>query len=240
MVVPNHVKNIIHMKGITTLPVYVVDKYKDRGGIDFNKVLPMPESLNLDSGSIEYLAIDAINRKLNERMYRLQPKNCYMLLSDEEFQKSLAAHKKTEKEILELGLQYITNLVRYNATTLYDWCCDNWGTKWNAYSDEKIDDDSISFETAWAPPIPVMKKLSADYPELVIEHWWADENVGSNDGHIIYSKGERKEGGFVEDNSKSAYDIYVMCWGLSDCLFRDKEGIVHHRDCDKCKKCERR
>ena len=34
----------------------------------------------------------------------------------------------------------------------YDYCSwarENWGTKWNAYHDDVIDDNTIKFETAW-------------------------------------------------------------------------------------------
>ena len=46
----------------------------------------------------------------------------------------------------------------------YDWCYDNWGTKWDAcHVDFEEYDDSIvtfSFDTAWSPPIPVYEALA--------------------------------------------------------------------------------
>ena len=41
----------------------------------------------------------------------------------------------------------------------YDWCCENWGTKWNSY-DGNVTDDGIGFNTAWSPPSPVITALS--------------------------------------------------------------------------------
>lgn len=41
----------------------------------------------------------------------------------------------------------------------YDWCCSNWGTKWNSY-DGIVSDNGIGFNTAWAPPFPVIIELS--------------------------------------------------------------------------------
>jgi hypothetical protein len=44
----------------------------------------------------------------------------------------------------------------------YDWCCTNWGTKWDI-TNPSVDDDSeedsitISFDTAWAPPIAAFR-----------------------------------------------------------------------------------
>lgn len=170
---PNHVKNIVKMQGITTIPFYNPNKYETGGGVDFNKLIPMPESLNIEEGSIMYLALDAINRKLNARMYQqmFNPKQVFLFLSNDVYIERVKTSGKTEQELIELGLQYISNVVKHNAPTWYDWCCENWGTKWNAYSDHTIDDDTIIFETAWSPPIPVLTKLSETYPDLPIEHW---------------------------------------------------------------------
>jgi len=41
----------------------------------------------------------------------------------------------------------------------YGWCCENWGTKWNSY-DGNVSDSGISFNTAWAPPTPVIAALA--------------------------------------------------------------------------------
>ena len=43
----------------------------------------------------------------------------------------------------------------------YDWRVENWGTKWDGY-DGRISDDgsAFTFDTAWAPPLPIIKKLA--------------------------------------------------------------------------------
>lgn len=48
----------------------------------------------------------------------------------------------------------------------YEWCHENWGTKWNAYAVARRDYGGvcITFQTAWAPPIPVIRALSAQFP----------------------------------------------------------------------------
>lgn len=234
---PNHVKNKVKMEGITSIPEYNPDKYEDGGGIDFNKIIPMPESLKLESGTIEYLVIDAINRKLNKRMYGRLIRDGVMILSDKEFEERLKTHKITEQQALELGLQYVTNLVRHGATTWYDWCCDHWGTKWNAYCDNKLDNDVIMFETAWAAPIPVMEELSKSYPDKVIEHWWADENAGYNIGHVKYRDGEIIERDNIEDGTTEAGQLFIKLWDKEKCYYIDENGVLCHRDCDMCDGC---
>lgn len=45
----------------------------------------------------------------------------------------------------------------------YDWCIENWGTKWDIYDAQcdRMDANTLvmSFNTAWSPPIPVYEKL---------------------------------------------------------------------------------
>ena len=43
----------------------------------------------------------------------------------------------------------------------YDLAVENWGTKWNGYDGRFNDDQSVfTFDTAWCPPIPILKKLA--------------------------------------------------------------------------------
>ena len=239
---PNHVKNIVKMEGITKLPLFKTeyDEYEKRDVVcfDFNKIIPMPESLNVESGSIENMAIEAVNRKLSKRRYAFEQAYSRPQMNDEDYQQRLKNYGKTEEELLELGLQYITNKVRYGATSWYDWCCDNWGTKWNAYSNEQEDEDTIIFETAWSNPEPVMLKLSEMYPEATIEHWWADEDMGSNDGYRVYRGGEIVEGDYYDSCSNEAYETYIKCWGESQCLYQDEDGLWQRYDCDTCHRCD--
>lgn len=53
-----------------------------------------------------------------------------------------------------------------NVSDWYNWCIENWGTKWDAcnMSWSQIDDNTVefSFETAWAPPTPVYEALALE------------------------------------------------------------------------------
>lgn len=75
----------------------------------------------------------------------------------------------------------------------YDWRVAHWGTKWNSYGYEYSEesDDTIWFDTAWSAPHPVIEKLSEMFPEVGIEHCWADEDIGYNCGRYDYSDGVR-------------------------------------------------
>lgn len=60
----------------------------------------------------------------------------------------------------------------------YDWCCANWGTKWDAYDGFGIAITpsrgknrlklTAGFHTAWSPPNGVLANLAAKYPALTI------------------------------------------------------------------------
>ena len=54
----------------------------------------------------------------------------------------------------------------------YDWRCKNWGTKSNACYTEVVREDEailLSFDTAWAPPIPIFNEVARRFPNLTIE-----------------------------------------------------------------------
>ena len=51
----------------------------------------------------------------------------------------------------------------------YQWCVDNWGTKWDVeINDSTIEDDyvELSFDSAWAPPVAWLKIVAKKYPKL--------------------------------------------------------------------------
>ena len=68
---PNYVSNMIKMKGITALPLFEKDKETGEKYFDFNKLIPMPESLDIESGShtddsIVYFLTNRLSVKINE------------------------------------------------------------------------------------------------------------------------------------------------------------------------------
>lgn len=51
----------------------------------------------------------------------------------------------------------------------YEWRVENWGTKWPSYSVRTFTDEGIfiaRFETAWEPPVPVIKAWSEQFHGL--------------------------------------------------------------------------
>lgn len=71
----------------------------------------------------------------------------------------------------------------------YEWCCANWGTKWNAY-DIVSDYDVIFCCTAWSTPHPIWAALSKRIPDIQLVIEYADEDRGNNCGILIYQAGK--------------------------------------------------
>lgn len=72
----------------------------------------------------------------------------------------------------------------------YEWCIENWGTKWNAF-DISIESEKILFNTAWATPMPIWNEIARRIPagvQMVVEY--ADEDKGANCGILIFQHGE--------------------------------------------------
>lgn len=239
---PNHVRNIVKMKGITSLPIFTDKDGCDSQTVsefDFNKIIPMPESLKVESGLIEMVAIEAAIRRAAAGVKRgsLYPR-ILPGMTEATYAIELNRSGKNEDELCELGAKYIHNLIFHGATTWYDWCIEHWGTKWNSYENKRVDQDIITFETAWSAPEPIIAHLANMYPDTEIEHWWADEDTGNNDGYAKYSGGKADIIFHYDNQSSEAYATYILCWGYSKCLYRDENGIWHHRDCDECHGCD--
>ena len=74
----------------------------------------------------------------------------------------------------------------YNAGG-YDWCIENWGTKWNAYS-IKFDRLSVRFDTAWSPPEPVIIALAKKFPNVSFHLEYFECGVGFAGGFSCYGE----------------------------------------------------
>jgi hypothetical protein len=69
------------------------------------------------------------------------------------------------EEQRKLEEQTTANLERYGYSSWYDFCVNEWGTKWDVGGDGAADDIEnglmLSFDSAWAPPIAAYDKLLA-------------------------------------------------------------------------------
>lgn len=126
------------------------DKAEDGSPFDFSKILPQPAEL--------------VNRQFGGEDIQSSPEHVALVAELER---------------------------KYGASSLYDWNCNNWDTKWNACEatlDEvvtKKDKTSkekwkgyyvqYKFETAWSPPVNVMRKLSGLFQDVLVELYFTEE-----------------------------------------------------------------
>lgn len=201
MIMPNHVLNKVTISGsksdVAKCKKQILNAYKGDNGetmnFSFNTIIPMPESLNIESSNIVEDAIKYINSNLEDIP------NGWEKLSEDELERRT-----------ELGRKAIKNIELYEAKDWYDWRVKNWGTKWDCY--ETVVEDSecsiyLEFWTAWSSPYPVLKKLSEQHPSLSIEVQYADEDFGYNCGTYTLEEGE--ELGFVSGD----YNFACSLWG---------------------------
>lgn len=238
---PNHVENRLTfecspeelqriLEDIQYDPDRSNEEYTGIGTFDFNKIVPMPESLNIECGSRTDRSIDyylnAINPKtadfgipkftfdrFSSLVNQLNEKRAFghfkTRLSGDEFAE--ATKYDTPEDILKLGETAVTNFINYGSTGWYDWAIENWGTKWNSYDPWKGQENGLLFSTAWSAPHPVIEALAAKYPNVRIVHEWADEDIGNNCGTREYEDGECIAEYFPE-NGKKAIEFACGVW----------------------------
>lgn len=209
---PNWVKNIVTVSENTMNKIK--EKYIDGQSLSFEKIIPMPKTLNLVEGSVTekaiyYAWLQKDSKGKQEIRDILENYNTYFYpnywekIKEYERKGNFREIEKyaenyelsnIEKELninsLEgLGDTYINNIKHYRATTWYEWCIENWGTKWEP-SNISFDNNKIIFETAWSIPDPIFKELSKEFPNDTIEVRFADEDISSdNNGIITYKNG---------------------------------------------------
>lgn len=241
---PNHIVNVIEFSSAEAAKKVVTEAKTSDREFDFNTLIPMPESLDIESGSRTDEAL-ILYELYTERPLNLFERNRFFdmerLIADRLLEKIgvltkekiLAWCKAQDFDYLARGEVVYSNYKKYGAKTWYDWCIENWGTKWNAYEVKFDGTCKLTFQTAWAMPEPILKALTAKYPDADFTWTWADEDTGSNCGVAIHTKGTCVI--FTPENqSNIAYKLYIKCWGESQCLGKDEKGNYFHYDCDNC------
>lgn len=79
----------------------------------------------------------------------------------------------------------------------YEWCIENWGTKWNALDAQadRVDENNFSvwFDTAWSPPIPIIHAMSEKFPTLEITMHYEEGGMDFA-GYTTFLAGEEIDG----------------------------------------------
>lgn len=213
---PNHITNKLKINSskelVKKIKEYLKIQYEDGTmvGIDFNKIIPMPKSLDVKSGSLECLSLSTyiIENPTSERKIKKSKDGYFIRDTKENILDYLRYHSEmTYEQLLELGKKYYKNIEDYGYPTWYEWCINFWGTKWNAYKCNIEDtEDTIYFLTAWSGVPTLIEMLSYKFPEAEFEYQYADEDFGNNVGYYIFKNGNKTET-IIENRTPQAYDL---------------------------------
>ena len=130
-----------------------------------------------------------------------------------------------------LSLNAIVPIPEEEKENWYNWSIENWGTKWDA---GEIDDEferlsdeeaKICFSTAWSPPAPAIKELSAQFPQAIITLFYYESGMDFC-GEVVYSNAEVIDNQEFTMTSEEGKDFVAKaCLSLSSANdWIDKEG----------------
>ena len=219
---PNHITNILRIEASEGLTAQIksdiksVDEEGETRHIDFNKILPMPESLNITSGSTTSNGIAILQYRAGDDT-AIRGIMGYAWANEFATPDDLIEHMIVKGSAnLEEAQKALDNERLYGCRDWYGWSTSNWGTKWNAYSTNDTDVDEVSFETAWSNPYPVIIALSAKYPEAVFHMRFADEDFGHNVGEYSLQNGDVVDENIPEGGSEEALELAADITGYED------------------------
>ena len=212
---PNHIINSVKIEGPKGEIKKILDFLKPDENpeipFDFNKINPMPKSLDIPCSAEAERAT-----KLYAKFYNIASKCC----TGDELQKKEEIYRqnldKDEKRLFDLGKIAVNNLLKYGHATWYSWRIENWGTKWNSYEPHFTQEEeclSFTFDTAWSTPKPIYEKFSELFPTAEITVEYADEDYGYNCGKLTY-KGGVETSSWIPEPKPDGVNFACKLWGV--------------------------
>jgi len=129
-------------------------------------------------------------------------------------------HILSGDDYIALGQKALSNINKYGACTLYDWCISNWGVKWDV--DECIPSEPVenpntpghgsifmSFMTAWNFPEAAFTAISKQYPSLEITGSYASDVIGTDCGEVAIHNGNA-----IFTNRSGDIEFANGLWGM--------------------------
>ena len=128
---PNHIINTIRLTGDRQKISELLESVKDNrfgiGSLDFNKVIPMPESLQIETSSSMERGLKAYKEFVDICTFDGANKDMDLLNIPEDKENIfLRMRKDVKREDWELGRQAFRNEIMYGAPSWYDWSIKNW------------------------------------------------------------------------------------------------------------------
>jgi hypothetical protein len=242
---PNHVQNVLYLVAMDKEDIAELLNHvkSEDNPFDFNTLIPMPESLDVEDGSYSSLSHAVYTYKETGEIPQLladyRQHRCEGMENALPMAEYVEQLLKNGEADYALGEKLYKNKELYGYATWYGWRIKHWQTKWNAY-EVNVDEveGTIRFQTAWSAPLPVIEKLASLFPKVTIRHIWSDEGIGNNCGEVSYVEGKEEYSYIPYDESNEAFKLYVECWGESNCLGLDEDGQYYHKTCEVCGVCQ--
>ena len=208
---PNWVTNEVRISADETLLAKIREEVKgEHREFDFNQIAPIPKDLVGTTSPTRIIT----QKEYDEQEERIAKGN--LTEGEEKFGVSRGITQEMANEFKE----------KYGHADWYGWQNDNWGTKWNASESTWVDDDFVTFNTAWATPFELLVKLSKKYPEATFVIQYADEDFGYNVGEFTLKNGEEIDTYIPEGGSSEALklSITIQYGDVIDYHFDDEFG----------------
>ena len=242
---PNHITNLITFgsdsASLSAFQQMAHDMKMDGeplGSFDFNKLIPMPQSLDMEESTMSRRGLELYQKYAREQDSLIRanvnasPEQLKVLTDI--LDKAWRPRRMQDPMVWKLGEQAYSNLRKYGHASWYGWCIQNWGSKWNAYQSRPLrdGDDTMEFLTAWASVPTIIQKLSEKYPDWTITYRWADEEIGYNVGEMVFQKGKCIDAYTPEGGSRAAYEMAAEIMGTDLASFglylnKDKTGYEY-------------
>ncbi len=202
--------------------------------IDFNKIIPMPSTLMITCGS----NVDNAIAVLEDDQTKFQEMLEWPWVQQEGLRTTLEVKNYLSSTLRESDFEEarmsIMNVQLYGTKNWYDWCIKNWDTKWNAY-DQSLENNIITFDTAWSTPFSVILQLSAQFPKAIFKVDYADEDIGHNCGRYVLQSGLVIEE-YEPESGNEAIKFANKIKGneddsfIDDFLNEDDQYVTYHED----------
>ena len=167
---PNWCSNNVSIYGDKDQVIaFVLAAKTDGSDLSFANLFPCPQSLRDAPAGSDEIYYDIVHGDLSKLAgYAWIPDE---IKTDRDALMSFLTNRsgiaiEKGREIADL---IKNNLETYGFSNWYNWCCANWGVKWDiGGTGDRHGDEHASyyFDSAWSPPIEAFVKISQDFPGL--------------------------------------------------------------------------
>jgi hypothetical protein len=199
---PNHCSNQVTVSGdADQLTAFLLAAKSGNEDLSFDNLFPCPQSLKDAASGSDEIYYDIVYGDLSKLAgYGWIPDE---IKGDRNALLTFVANRQGYHAGKGIGIADLMkyNLETYGAKNWYDWCINNWGTKWGVYdssggrSEDYLTPTLVyNFTTAWGPATEGFVKISENFPGLSFDMEYFEPGMCFC-GRVII-----QDGGIIEDD----------------------------------------